>query len=309
MMPGVLNPAAVDFSSGMANLKISPVDFTPAVEAIFTTKTSQAALDGAIALCDNIAANPPGAHHAVSDLLPTITKAANNKKDAGRRESAMIIYGAMYESLLVKAPATEVLLVQETLATVLDGLADKEAFVRESAQYAIDAMFGLLKQPSLVSGFLKALEDYVKKLTGKFQGKVAALDAIAKLADKAIKAYDEQGEIFLRDTMGRALDTLIPVVEYALLDMKNEVRSAYSLLPYTLTFTGLQSRRQDHDRHDKTPPERRCRQTHSFTHQDNEGAEQGNHRESHSRPLANDIHPARHLASPLSPYPYPWPRS
>ncbi|RPA78524.1 ABC transporter [Ascobolus immersus RN42] len=226
MMPGVLNANAPDFSTVMANLKISSTDFAPALEAIFNTKTSQAALEGAIALVSDIAANPLGAHHVVEDLLPTIQKAANNKKDAGRRESAMIIYGAMYETLLVKAPATEVLLVKETLSVVLDGVADKEAFVRESAQYAIDAMFGLLREPSLVSGFLKELEAYVKKMTGKFQGKVAALNAIAKLAEKAIKSYDEQGEVFFRDTMGRALDQLIPVVENALLDMKDQVSKA-----------------------------------------------------------------------------------
>lgn len=223
MMPGVLNPSAHDFTTTMSNLKISGADFIPALETIFNAKTSQESLDGSLALCNDIAANPLAAHHVVSELLPLVSKAATDKKNPGKRESAMIIYGALYESVLIKAPATEVLLVQETLHPVLDGLADKEAFVRESAQYAVDALLKLLGQPSLVSGFLKALESYIKNQNGKFQGKVTALNAISKLAEKAVKAYDTEGEIFLRDVMGRELEGLIPVVENAMHDMKNDV--------------------------------------------------------------------------------------
>lgn len=241
-MPGMLNPSATDFSSGMSNLKISSPDFIPALDAIFNAATSQASLDGAVALCNDIAANPHTAHHVLEQLLPLVSKAASDKKSGTRRESAMIIYGAFYEGLLIKCPATEPLLVQQTLQPVFDGLADKGAVVRESSQYAIDAMFGLLRQPALVSGYLKALENYVKNPNAKFQGKVAALGCISKVAEKAIKAYDELGDVFIRDVMGREMEALIPVVENAMHDMKNDVSFSEVKGGALLTGIGRQSR-------------------------------------------------------------------
>lgn len=198
------------------------VDVDSYATQIFTAKTSQESLDASVALCNEIASCPANAHHVLNDLLPKVAKAAADKKSGTNRESAMIVYGALYESLPPKAPTSEVLLL-ETLAAVFDGLADKGAVVRESAQYAIDALFGVLKQPALVSGYLGAVESYLKNSASKWQGKVGALQLIGKMAEKAVKADRDQGEVFLKDVMGRELEGLIPVVESGMHDLKSEV--------------------------------------------------------------------------------------
>jgi elongation factor 3 len=101
--------------------------------------------------------------------------------------------------------------------------------VRESAQYAIDALFAGLKLPALVSGLLSATERYLQSPGSKWQGKVAALALIGKMAEKAVKAEKDQGDVFLKDVMGRELEGLIPVVESGMHDLKAEVRTIRSL--------------------------------------------------------------------------------
>lgn len=215
-MPGVVSSASATM-----------VDVSPYIAAIFEAKTSQESLDGAVALCKQILANPESAHHVLADVLPHAAKAAADKKSGNYRESAMIIYGALYETLPLKAPITEAFLVEDTMGNVFDGLADKGAVVRESAQYAIDAIIGILGQPALVSGLLGAVERYLGTSNAKWQGKVGALQVIGKLAEKALKAYVDQGEVFLKDVLGRELEGLIPVVESGMHDMKNEVWSLF----------------------------------------------------------------------------------
>jgi elongation factor 3 len=197
-------------------------DYISAYESIFSAKTSQESLDAALALCNGIAAEPSTAHHVLIDLLPKIAKAAGDKKSGTNRESAMIVYGAFYETLPKKAPTTEVLLV-ETVGIVFDALADKGAVVRESAQYAIDAILATLSQPALVSGLLRTLMAYLRSSGSKWQGKQAAFILIGKMADKAVKAEQTSGEVFLKDVMGRELEALIPVVESGMHDLKDTV--------------------------------------------------------------------------------------
>jgi elongation factor 3 len=226
MPPGILNPTVPDFAAA-ASSSASAFDMEPHITAIFTAKTSQESLEASLTLCNEIVANAATAHHVVAKLLPELAKAAADKKSGNNRESAMIVYGALYETLPTKAPATEVLLV-EAIGIVFDGLADKGAVVRESAQYAVDALFGVLKHPALVSGLLGAVQNYCKSAGSKWQGKVGAYTLIGKMADKAVKADQTQGEVFLKDVMGRELEGLIPVVEAGMHDLKSEVCSANS---------------------------------------------------------------------------------
>ncbi|KAA8892708.1 P-loop containing nucleoside triphosphate hydrolase protein [Sphaerosporella brunnea] len=132
------------------------------------------------------------------------------------------------------APATEVLLL-ETIGIVFDALADKGAVVRESAQYAIDAMFATLKEPALLSGLLRALMAYLRSSGSKWQGKQAAFILIGKMAEKAIKADQTSGEVFLKDVMGRELEALIPVVESGMHDLKDQVSKSAVKTTNTLT--------------------------------------------------------------------------
>ncbi|RPB16545.1 hypothetical protein P167DRAFT_532096 [Morchella conica CCBAS932] len=204
----------------MASLSLD-LDIPSSLAAVFTAKTSQASLDASLALCSAITANPAVAHHYLDQLIPALAKAANDKKSGTNRESAMIVYGALYESLPVKSPMTEILLLKSTLANVFDGLADKGSVVRESAQYAIDAIFALLKEEGLVVGLVRVLMEYLKSPGAKWQGRVGALQQIGKVADKAA-ARDG----FLKNVMGRELEKLIPVVESGMHDLKKEVSSA-----------------------------------------------------------------------------------
>lgn len=220
-MPGVVDAAAV--ASQLSTLKMSAVDTKPLMDAVLGASTSQESLEASVVLCNAITAEPSSAHHVLANLLPSVASAAADKKSGSNRESAMIIYGTLYERLPPKAPATEVLLVEETLGIVFDALSDKGAVVRESAQYAIDAIVGVLKQPALVVGLLESIEKYLSTSAAKWQGRVAALQTIGKMAEKAAKADKERGEVFLKDVLGRELEGLIPVVENAMHDLKNEV--------------------------------------------------------------------------------------
>ncbi|CCX10612.1 Similar to [NU+] prion formation protein 1; acc. no. Q08972 [Pyronema omphalodes CBS 100304] len=200
-------------------------DFEGVYSKIFDAKTSQESLDAAVALANGIAAEPTTAHNTLAELLPRIAKAAADKKSGTNRESAMIVYGAFYETLPSKAPCTEVFLL-ESIGNVYDALADKGAVVRESAQYAIDALFNTLKLPVLVSGLLKSTSKYLASPGSKWQGKVAAFTLVGKLAEKAVKREQDQGDVFMKDVIGRELEHLIPVVESGMHDLKAEVSKA-----------------------------------------------------------------------------------
>ena len=201
------------------------------LNTIFTAQTSQASLDAAY-LLTNVLLNSAGFRGLVSyDILEAIRKAAADKKDGTRRESAMILLGALFEKLIPAQRISEVVfLVQNggNLGIALDALADKGAVVRESAQYAVDALFSLLSPESMIIGLLPALSQYLSKRTGKWQGTVGAYELLGRMADKAkigmgTKEEERQKDL-LRESMGRELKGLIPVVEAGMHDLKTEVR-------------------------------------------------------------------------------------
>lgn len=208
-----------------------PEDDIPAmINDIFTASTSQGSLDASNKLFDTLAVRPYTFRSLSSyDILTILATAATDKKDGTKRESAMIAYSSLYSIFIPASRCTEPLLLG-TLEVCLDGLADKGAVVKESAQYSVDTMFTLLPVEALVSALLPVLMDYLQRPSSKWQGKIGALQLIAKLAKKAIGTDEES--VVTASIMGSKLESLIPVVESGMHDLKAEVGF---LTPYCIT--------------------------------------------------------------------------
>ncbi|MCJ1291967.1 hypothetical protein MMC34_003517 [Xylographa carneopallida] len=200
------------------------------LDTIFTAKTSQASLDASYALTTTLINSVGFRGLQGYGVLREIRKAAADKKDGAKRESAMIILGALFEKFPAAQPISEVVFLLQDggiIAPALDALADKGAVVRESAQYALDALFTNLKPESMVVGLLPALSQYLGKRTGKWQGTVGAYELIGRMADKAKMGMGSKEEEMLkgvlRESMGKRLAALIPIVESGMHDLKAEV--------------------------------------------------------------------------------------
>ncbi|MCJ1377817.1 hypothetical protein MMC17_000913 [Xylographa soralifera] len=200
------------------------------LDTIFTAKTSQASLDASYALTSTLINSVGFRGLQGYGVLREIRKAAADKKDGAKRESAMIILGALFEKFPAAQPVSEVVFLLQDggiIAPALDALADKGAVVRESAQYALDALFTNLKPESMVVGLLPALSQYLGKRTGKWQGTVGAYELIGRMADKAKMGMGSKEEEMLkgvlRESMGKRLAALIPIVESGMHDLKAEV--------------------------------------------------------------------------------------
>ncbi|KAL2007410.1 hypothetical protein VTN00DRAFT_8848 [Thermoascus crustaceus] len=212
------------------------------MNTIFTAQTSQQSLDASYALT-NLLIQSVGFRGLQSyNILPDIRKAAADKKNGAKRESAMLILGALFERFPREHPLSEVVfLIQDggVLDLALDALADKGAVVRDAAQYAVDALFACLKPESLVNALLPALERYLSKSTGKWQGVVGAFALIEKMANKAQMGSgtkeEERLKDLLREAMGKTLKELIPIVESGMHDLKNEVAKQASKAMTALT--------------------------------------------------------------------------
>jgi elongation factor 3 len=219
------------------------------VRTIVDTDSAQISLDASYALT-NLLIHSVGIRGLWQyNLIPEIKKAAVDKKNGSKRESAMFILGAMFERFPREQPLSEVVfLVQDggLFNLVLDGLADKGSTVRESAQYAVDELFKNLAPEAMVVGLLPALQQYLSKPTGKWQGTVGAYQLIGRMADKAQigtgSKEEEQSKDVLRDSMGRTLKELIPIVEGGMHDLKAEVAKAA-----TKTMTSLTTLLQNDD--------------------------------------------------------------
>ncbi|KAE8360437.1 P-loop containing nucleoside triphosphate hydrolase protein [Aspergillus caelatus] len=197
---------------------------------IFTAETSQQSLDASYALTNLLIQSVGCLGFQKYDVLSQVKKAANDKKNGARRESAMLIIGALFERFPREHPLSEVVfLLQDggVLGVALDALADKGAVVRDAAQYAIDALFTCLKPESMANGLLPALSAYLSRGTGKWQGFVGAYSLIEKMAVKAQMGNgtmeEEREKDILREAMGKTLKDLIPLVESGMHDLKAEV--------------------------------------------------------------------------------------
>lgn len=225
-------PASTMIAKSSAPSAVPPTqeEISSFLDTIFKAQTSQASLDAAYALT-NVLINSVGVQgFRTFGVLEEIKKAAADKKDGARRESAMILLGAIFERFPPAHAISEVIfLVQDggILAPGLDALADKGAVVKESAQYALDALFSNLSPESMVVGLLPALSQYLGKRSGKWQGTVGAYELIGRMADKAKLGIgskeEERIKEILRESMGKKLAGLIPIVEAGMHDLKTEV--------------------------------------------------------------------------------------
>lgn len=210
-------------------------DVDALLEAAFNSKTSQASCDASYAICDLLLNCPSVGFRGLEQygLVAAIKKGAADKKDATKRESAQNLLGALLERFPTRQPISEVIFLIKDgglISTTFDALADKVPAVRMSAQYGLDALFPQLSPEALVVALLPALQRYLGKKTGKWQGTVGALGMMQKMADKAkiagaesTKEQAEEADI-LREIMGAKLAALIPLVEDGLHDMKSEVQ-------------------------------------------------------------------------------------
>lgn len=200
------------------------------LDTIFTAKTSQSSVDAAYALTSLLINSIGFRGLGIYGIFNAIKKGAADKKDGARRESAMNLLGALFERLIPVQPISEVVFLLEDggmVVPALDALADKGAQVKESAQYALNALFTNLTAESLVVGLLPLLCRYLGKRIGKWQGVVGAYELMARTADKAKMGMgskeEEKLKDLLRESMGKKLAGLIPVVEAGMHDLKAEV--------------------------------------------------------------------------------------
>ena len=223
-------PAIIVGKSGNSAPPPSPDEVSSILNAVYTSKTSHESVQSAYAL-STLLQNSVGFRGLKGyGVIDDIKKAAVDKKNAVRREGALNALGALFERFPRDHKLAEVVfLVQDEglVPLALDTLSDKAAPVRESAKYALDALFDNLSAEAKVVGLLPLLVKYLGKKSGKWQGAVGAFELIARMADKA-KIGMESAEIekekdVLREAMGKKLEGLIPVVEGGMHDLKSEV--------------------------------------------------------------------------------------
>ncbi|KAI1975384.1 [NU+] prion formation protein 1 [Ophidiomyces ophidiicola] len=208
----------------------SDAEISSILKSALEAQTSQQSLDASYALTNVLIQSTGVLGLRDPNLLREIKMAATDKKNGAKRESSMLILGALFERFPSEHPLSEVVFLTEDgglLNLALDLLADKGAVVRDAAQYAVDALFSNLKEESLVNALLPALSRYLSKPTGKWQGTVGAYKLVEKMANKAKIGTDTKEKELLKDllreSMGKTLKDLIPIVESGMHDLKNEV--------------------------------------------------------------------------------------
>lgn len=230
-MPHIESPAMpTAVSKTPSSVPPSQEEITSLINTIFSSQSSQQSLDASYALTNLLIQGVGSRGLQQYNLLADIKKAATDKKNGARRESAMLILGALLERFPREHPLSEVVLLLEdggVLGLALDALADKGAVVRDAAQYAIDALFSCLKPESMVNALLPAVSSYISKGSGKWQGFVGAFSLIEKMAVKSQMGIgtteEEHQKDVLREAMGKTLKDLIPLVEQGMHDLKGEV--------------------------------------------------------------------------------------
>lgn len=217
-------------STSTSGVPLTHEEVSLQLDAIFKAQTSQASLDAAYGLTNLILNLGSFRELRTFGILEEIKKAAADKKDGSRRESAMLLLGALFEKFPPAQPGSEIaFMIQEggVIAPALDALADKGGVVRESAQYALDALFMNLTPEAMTVGLLPALSRYLSHRSGKWQGTVGAYELIGRMADKAKLGMgtkeEERTKDLLRESMGMKLASLIPIVEGGMHDLKAEV--------------------------------------------------------------------------------------
>lgn len=211
----------------------SQADVSAFLDTAFNAKTSNASVESAYALCELLLNNPNVGFRGLEQygIVADIKKAAADKKSGLRREGAQNLLGALFERFPPRQPISEVIFLLKDgglVGCAFDALADKGAIVRDAAQYGLDALFNHLCAEALVVGLLPALQAYLSKRSGKWQGTIGALKMMQKMADKAKIEFggtkeEAQEKDVLREVMGAKLAALIPLVENGMHDLKPEV--------------------------------------------------------------------------------------
>lgn len=233
-MPHPVSPPALPImitkSSVPSGVPPTPEEVYSILDTIFKSKTSQESVDASYALTNLLLTSVGFRGFRAYGVLDEIKKAAADKKDGSRRESAMNLLGALFERFPPAQAISEVTFLLHgggVVPLALDALADKGAVVKESAQYALDALFKNLSPESLVVGLIPALSQYLGKRSGKWQGTVGAYELLGRMADKAKMGQgskeEERTKDLLRESMGKKLAGLIPIVEGGMHDLKAEV--------------------------------------------------------------------------------------
>ena len=242
--PPITHSMPIMIAKSVSHSGVEPTteDVQALLDTILSTENAQTALDASYALTD-LFIKSIGIRGLLSyNVIPAIKKAATDKKNGSKRESAMFMLGAFFERFPREQPLSEVVfLIQDggLLNLTLDALADKGPSVKESAQYAIDELFKNLDSEAKVVALQPALVRYLSKITGKWQGTVEAYTLLGKMADDAKigsgTKLEESAKDLLRESMGRTLKDLIPVVENGMHDLKAEVARAATKTMNSLT--------------------------------------------------------------------------
>ncbi|KAF6219448.1 hypothetical protein HO133_003914 [Letharia lupina] len=233
-MPHSVSPPTVPImltkSSAPSGVPPTLEEVSSFLDTIFKSKTSQESVDASYALTNLLITSVGFRGFRAYGVLDEIRKAAADKKDGSKRESAMNLLGALFEKFPPAQAISEVVfLLQDggVVSPALDALADKGAVVKESAQYALDALFKNLSPESLVVGLIPVLSQYLGKRSGKWQGAVGAYEMLGRMAVKAKMGQgskeEERTKDLLRESMGKKLAGLIPIVETGMHDLKAEV--------------------------------------------------------------------------------------
>jgi elongation factor 3 len=212
------------------------------LNTIFTAESSQVSLDGAYAVANLLIQSVGTAGLLNYNVVAEARKAAADKKNGAKRESAMLIIGALFERFPREFPLSEAVFLlqdQALLNVVLDSLADKGAVVRDAAQYAVDALYACLSPEAKVNALVPALENYLSKGSGKWQGFVGGYSLLEKMAVGAQMGTgsleEEREKDVLREALGKTLKELIPIVENGMHDLKSEVAKQSSKSMNALT--------------------------------------------------------------------------
>ncbi|TKA27612.1 hypothetical protein B0A50_04444 [Salinomyces thailandicus] len=223
-------PMAPQVMVSSKNAAPSPDDVASLTKQIYGSKTSQESLDASYALTDALLNSVGFRGLNGYGILAEIQKAATDKKTAGKREGAMFALGAIFERFPPKQKLSEVVFLLQNTGLVpcaLDALADKQSAVKEGARYALDTLFAHLSSETKVFGLLPVLLQYLKRNVGKWQGALGAYELIGRMADKAKMGLEsveiEKDKDVLREAMGKKLESLIPVIENGMHDLKTEV--------------------------------------------------------------------------------------
>ena len=242
--PPITHSMPIMIAKSVSHSGVEPTteDVQALLDTILSTENAQTALDASYALTD-LFIKSIGVRGLLSyNVISAIKKAATDKKNGSKRESAMFMLGAFFERFPREQPLSEVVfLIQDggLLNLTLDALADKGPSVKESAQYAIDELFKNLDSEAKVVALQPALVRYLSKITGKWQGTVEAYTLLGKMADDAKigsgTKLEESAKDLLRESMGRTLKDLIPVVENGMHDLKAEVARAATKTMNSLT--------------------------------------------------------------------------